>query len=52
MTNLKEFKKNYGLSNFLKYLKNEHSIKAEHGRIYGSKALDKKGVYYDPFQTN
>jgi hypothetical protein len=52
MTNLKEFKKNYGLSNFLKYLKNEHSIKAEHGRIYGLKALDKKGVYYDPFQTN
>jgi hypothetical protein len=52
MTNLKEFKKNYGLSNFLKYLKNEHSIKAEHGRIYGLKALDKKGVYYDPFHTN
>lgn len=52
ITNLKEFKKNYGLSNFLKYLKNEHAIKSEHGRIYGLRAVDKKGVYYDPFHTN
>lgn len=52
ITNLKEFKKNYGLSNFLKYLKHEHAIKSEHGRIYGLKAVDKKGVYYDPYHTN